>query len=169
MAESATNPVKSDVRLRDVTESDLPIFFDQQQDPAANYMAAFTAKDPSDRDAFLARWTKILGDESITKKAILYNGEVVGHVLSFEQFGQPAVSYWIGKEYWGQGIATEALLQFLDRLAERPLYARAAKDNIASIRVLEKCGFTVCGEDKGFSNARAAEVEEFVFKLGGKK
>lgn len=48
----------------------------------------------------------------------------------------------------------------------RPLYARAVKDNIASIRVLEKCGFVLSGEDKGFSNARSKEVEEFILKLG---
>ena len=43
----------NDVLLRDVTEADLPIFF-EQQDSAANHMAAFTAKDPADRDAFMA-------------------------------------------------------------------------------------------------------------------
>ncbi len=87
----------SDVLLRDVTEGDLPIFFEQQLDPAANTMAAFTAKNPADRNAFMAHWTKILGDDTITKKTILFDGQVAGHVLSFEQFGTPAVSYWIGK------------------------------------------------------------------------
>jgi RimJ/RimL family protein N-acetyltransferase len=161
VAGKAASPLTSAVLLRDVTEGDLPIFFEQQLDPDANHMAAFTAGDPADRDAFTARWTKILGDETITKKTILFDGHVAGHVLSFEQFGEPEVSYWIGKKYWGKGLATEALSKFLGHVRTRPLFARAAKDNIASIRVLEKCGFTISGEDRGFSNARGEEVEEF--------
>lgn len=153
------------ILLRDVRESDLSTFFKQQLDRTANYMAAFTSKDPTDRDAFTAHWTKILNDDTITKKTILFEGQVAGHIASFERFGKPEVTYWIGKEYWGKGIATKALSEFLDYLKTRPLYARAAKDNIASIRVLEKCGFTISGEDKGFSNARGEEVEEFILKL----
>jgi len=152
--------------LRDVTEDDLPTFFDHQRDPGANHMAAFTARDPSDRDAFAAHWIKILGDESIMVKTILFDGRVAGHVLSFEQFGEREVSYWIGKKYWGKGIATVALSEFLGNVKTRPLHARAAKDNAASIRVLEKCGFVISGEDRGFSNARGKEVEELVLKLG---
>lgn len=156
----------SDALLRDVTEDDLPIFFEQQLDPAASKMAAFTARDSTDRAAFTARWTRILSDPAITKKTILFEGHVAGHVVSFEHFGKPSVSYWLGKEYWGKGIATRALSELLRHVKPRPLYARAAKDNIASLRVLEKCGFTIDGEDKGFSNARGEEVAEFILKLG---
>ena len=157
--------MKNGVILRDTTEDDLPIFFEQQLDSDANYMAAFTAKDPTDKDAFTAHWAKILGDDTKINKTILLNEQVAGYVACFEQFGEPEVSYWIGKEYWGKGIATKALSDFLGYVMVRPLYARVAKDNIASIRVLEKCGFTISGEDKGFSNARGEEVEEFILKL----
>jgi RimJ/RimL family protein N-acetyltransferase len=85
--------------------------------------------------------------------------------VSFEQSGEREVGYWIGREYWGKGIATRALSEFLGHVKVRPLYAHVAKHNIASIRVLEKCGFTISGEDKRFSNARGEEVEEFVLKL----
>ena len=128
-------------------------------------MAAFTARDPADRDAFMAHWTRILGDETLTKQTILFNRDVAGNIVSFEQFGKPEVGYFIGKSYWGKGIATRALSQFLGHLKTRPLYAYAAKDNIASIRVLEKCGFAICGEDKEFSNTRGVEVEQFILKL----
>lgn len=156
----------SDVILREVTDSDLPLFFAQQLDADANYMAAFTAKDPTDREAFTAHWTRIRSDDSITLRAILFEGRVAGYVASFERLGEPEVSFWLGKEYWGQGIATRALSAFFGHIAARPLYARAAKDNLASLRVLEKCGFTVCGEDEGFANARGEEVEEFILQLG---
>jgi RimJ/RimL family protein N-acetyltransferase len=88
-------------------------------------------------------------------------------VLSYEEDGKPEVSYWIGKEYWGRGIATWALADFLVHInRKRPIYARAAKDNLASLRVLEKCGFKIIGEDKGFANARNGEVEEYLLELG---
>jgi RimJ/RimL family protein N-acetyltransferase len=153
------------VLLRDVTEEDLPYFFNHQLDADANWIAAFTASDPTDRAAFTAHWRKILADESITIKTILVEGEVAGHVLCHGWFGEPEVSYWLGKDYWGKGIATQALAAFLDQVQTRPLYARVAKDNIASLRVLEKCGFVVTGEDRGFSNARRVEVDEVVLVM----
>ncbi|WP_099157464.1 GNAT family N-acetyltransferase [Virgibacillus ndiopensis] len=154
------------VQLRDVIEDDLHVFFEQQLERSANHMAAFTSKDPSDRAAFMKHWESILEDEKIIKKTIYHNGQVVGNIASFGQFGNPEISYWIGKQYWGKGIATKALRKFLPYVNVRPLYARTVKDNVGSIRVLEKCGFIVCGEDKGFSNARGIEVEEYIFKLG---
>jgi RimJ/RimL family protein N-acetyltransferase len=157
--------VVNDVFLRDVTEADLPVFFEHQLDPDANRMAAFTARDPTDRDAFMAHWRGILDDDTITKKTIVAGDDVAGHISSFEQFGQPAVSYWIGKRHWGRGVATRALSAFLPDVAARPLYARAAKDNLASIRVLEKCGFTISGQDRGFSKARGEEVDEVILRL----
>jgi RimJ/RimL family protein N-acetyltransferase len=157
--------MKSVVNLRKVEADDLSLFFEQQLDPAANYMAAFTAKDPSDREAFMDHWIKITADETIIMRTILFKGQVAGHIESFEQFGQPSVGYWIGREFWGQGVATAALSQFINVVKSRPLYARVVTDNVASARVLEKCGFEKSGQDKGFAEARGREVEEFIFKL----
>jgi RimJ/RimL family protein N-acetyltransferase len=154
-----------DVQLRDVTESDLPIFFEHQRDPEANQMAAFPARD---REAFTAHWTKILDDMSVTAKAILFNGQLAGNIVSFQQSGTSKVGYWIGKDYWGKGIATKALSQFLGHVGARPLYAHVAKQNVASIRVLEKCGFTICGENRDPSSAVGEAVEEFVMRLSAK-
>jgi RimJ/RimL family protein N-acetyltransferase len=165
--EKAVSPSDhSDILLRDVTESDLPIFFEQQLDPDANYMAPFTVKDPSDRDAFMARWTWILNNETTIIQTVLFNGHVAGSVFSYvDEDEHLEVSYWLGKPYWGKGIATRALSAFLKLVNVRPLYARAAKNNSASLRVLEKCGFTRIGEGQGFSNARGEEVEEFILRL----
>jgi RimJ/RimL family protein N-acetyltransferase len=147
--------------------SDLSLFFEQQLDPEANQMAAFTSKNPADRDAFMGHWNKILEDETINIQTILFAGQVAGHILSYEdeEFGGPEVSYWMGRSYWGKGIASRALSAFLLHINARPLYARVAKDNSRSLRVLEKCGFTRIGEDKGFSNARGQETEEFILRL----
>ncbi len=98
-------------------------------------------------------------------RTILVDDVVAGHIVRHHWFADPEISYWLGREFWRQGVATKALLAFLDEAKDRPLYARVAKDNLASIRVLEKCGFLQTGEDKGFSNARGEEVEEFILTL----
>ena len=152
--------------LRAVSGTDLPIFFAQQLDPEANYMAAFTAKDPSNREAFDAHWHRIRAEPTILIRTILCDGQVAGSVLSYEDEGRPEVSYWLGREFWGKGIATWALGEFL-RTAnmKRPMYARVAKDNLGSRRVLEKCGFAVIAEERGYANARGTEIEELLLAL----
>ena len=155
-----------DIRLRDVEMDDLPIFFEHQCDPDANHMAAFTRKDPADRDAFMAHWTKILEDEANTIQTILFNGSVAGSVSSYvDEDEHLEVTYWIGKPSWGKGIATCALSAFLEHNKVRPLYARAAADNAASLRVLEKCGLVRIGTNRDFANARGQEIEEVLLKL----
>ena len=144
------------VQLRDVTETDLPIFFEQQLDPQATRMAAFPSRD---RDSFISHWAKILRDENVQIQTILFDGEVAGNIVSFEQAGKREVGYWLGKEFWGKGIATQALAIFLGQVTTRPLYGIVAKHNIASRRVLEKCGFMFDAEDG----------EELVLKLAAQQ
>lgn len=153
------------LRLRDVIDSDLEVFFENERDPQAARMAAFTAKEPENREKFNAHWARIRAVASVNIQTILVDGQVAGSVLSYEDEGHPEVSYWIGRQYWGKGIATQALQAFLQVQTARPIYARAAKDNLASIRVLEKCGFKLIEETKGFANARGEEIEEVLMKL----
>jgi RimJ/RimL family protein N-acetyltransferase len=154
------------LKLRPVIASDLPLFFEFQLDSQANYMAAFTAKDPTDRAAFAAHWDRILADPTTLNRTIVLDGQVVGSVASYPQEGQIEVTYWIGKEFWGQGVATRALSEFIQAIqTARPLYAHVAKDNVGSRRVLEKCGFVLLSEDKWFANARNAEIDELLLKL----
>ena len=82
-----TGEGEAPLALRDVTREDLPLFFAHQQDVAANYMAAFTAKDPADWTAFLAHWTRILNDDANTIRTILYDGKVIGYVTSLRRWG----------------------------------------------------------------------------------
>lgn len=152
--------------LRNVVTDDLPIFFEYQLDQGANSMAAFTAKDPTDQAAFMAHWNRILADETTINQTILFNGQVAGSVSSYEDEGKSEVTYWLGKEYWGKGIATWALKEFLAQKNQiRPIFARVAKDNLGSRRVLEKCGFKIICESKGFANARGQELEELLLEL----
>ena len=129
------------VRLRDVEPDDLPIFYEQQLDPDATRMAAFPSRD---RASFDAHWERnILGNPDAIAQTILVDDEVAGNIGSWTQEGVRLVGYWIGKEYWGKGIATRALSAFLHQVTHRPLYAHVVKHNIGSIRVLAKCGFSL--------------------------
>jgi RimJ/RimL family protein N-acetyltransferase len=153
--ERVADPSTRGVLLRDVTEGDLPTLFDHQLDPQANDMAAFPARD---RGAFMAHWLRILGDETVAKKTILFDGRVAGNIVCFEQDGEREVGYWIGREYWGKGVATGALSHFLRQVEERPHYAHVARHNAASLRVLEKCGFEIVDEG----------AEEVTLRLGAR-
>lgn len=149
------------IRLRPVTPSDLPILFEQQRDPTANRMAAFGAENPDDRKAFMARWDKLLKTPGVTARTIEVAGDVAGHILCADE----TISYWVGKPWWGHGVATGALSAFLGDIEVRPLQARVAKDNFASLKVLEHAGFRTRGQDKAFSPGRGVEVEEYVMVL----
>ena len=148
--------------LRNVIQDDLPIFFEHQSDLEAAKMAAFASRD---REAFMAHWARVITDENVIVKTILFDEQVAGNIVSFEMEGEREVGYWIGREFWGKGIASESLKQFLGQEMRRPLFAHVAKHNIASRRVLEKCGFEVICEDKWLPNADGEEVEEFILIL----
>jgi RimJ/RimL family protein N-acetyltransferase len=151
--------------LRELRDEDLGVLFEQWADPVAVQMAAFTAPDHMERDAFERRWARLRADDTILNRAIVVGGQVTGTIGSWGDAGEREVTYWIGRAHWGKGIATCALRAFLLVDKARPLHARAAQDNVASRRVLEKCGFRVVGTDRGFAEARSAEIEEFLLEL----
>ncbi|WP_018220127.1 GNAT family N-acetyltransferase [Salinispora pacifica] len=155
----------TDLRLRPVLDSDLPLFFTHQQDAEANWMAAFGPADPADRTAFDAHWARIRADPTVVPRTVVVGDEVVGHVVAFPADGRTEVSYWIDPGRWGQGYATGALVVLLAELPRRPVHARVAKDNRASLAVLRKCGFVVTGEDQGYAPGRGVEVQEWILEL----
>jgi RimJ/RimL family protein N-acetyltransferase len=129
--------------LRDVTEEDLPIFFEHQREPEAHRMAAFP---PRERDAFMLHWrTKVIGDPTARKRTIVVDDCVAGNIGSWDAGGRRLVGYWIGREYWGRGIGTAALSEFLCEETTRPLCAYVAVRNRGSLRILQKCGFRQIG------------------------
>jgi RimJ/RimL family protein N-acetyltransferase len=125
-------------------------------------MAAFPSRD---QEAFMAHWARILADPKVTVRTILFEGRVAGNIVGFQRAGKTLVGYWIGKEHWGKGVASSALSQFLLKVATRPLYAHVARQNVASIRVLQKCGFTISAEDSAAPDTLIDVVEEVILKL----
>jgi len=143
------------VRLRDVEASDLALFFEHQRDPVAVAMVAFRSRDAAE---FAQHWAKLLADSSKLKKTIVVDDQVVGNIGSWLSEGKREIGYWIDRAFWGRGIATEALSAFLRSEKTRPLYAGVAKHNAASIRVLQKCGFTLLGFEDAANEADATHV-----------
>jgi RimJ/RimL family protein N-acetyltransferase len=129
--------------IRPVDISDVPIFYEQQDDPVASAMAAFPSRD---RETHNAHWAKILADEAVLSRTIVENHVVVGNIGSFVVNGERQVGYWIGRQYWGRGYATAALAELLAEVSARPIYAHVVEHNVGSLRVLAKCGFVVIGE-----------------------
>ena len=154
-----------EIKLRQTEKSDLEFFFQFQLDEEAIYLAAFTPKDPADKEAYFEKYTKHLNDPTINMQTILSGETVAGSIAKFEVEGDAEITYWIDRNFWGKGIATTALKKFLTIENARPILGRVAFDNLGSQKVLEKCGFVKIGADKGFANARQSEIEEFIYKL----
>jgi RimJ/RimL family protein N-acetyltransferase len=152
-----------EIALRKTTPEDLEQLFLFQLDPEACYLAAFMPKDHDNKEAYIAKHTPFLSDPTKTTRTILVNGIIAGSVSKFIMEGDAEITYWIDKQFWGQGIATKALTEFLKIETTRPIYGRVAFDNIGSQKVLEKCGFVKIGTDRGFANARQGEIEEYIF------
>lgn len=154
-----------DIKLRPTTISDLDILFQFQLDKEGGYLAAFMPNDPTDKSAYLNKYTKLLNDPTVNNQTILLNTIIVGSIAKFVMEGHSEITYWIDRNFWGKGIATKALKTFLSIETNRPIFGRVAFDNFGSQKVLTRCGFVKIGTDKGFANARQAEVEECIYKL----
>jgi RimJ/RimL family protein N-acetyltransferase len=128
-------------------------------------MAAFTAENQTDRGAFLDRMSRLRADASVSYRVIDVDGAIAGTIGSFRFENHPEVTYWVDRTQWGKGIAGAALRILLAETAERPLYARAASDNVGSLRVLEKAGFRRIGVDRSFAPGRGEEIEETILRL----
>lgn len=154
------------VTLRATRAGDLDELFRIQLDPDANRMAAFTADDPSDRAAFDARWQRLFARDDVDARTVRCDGRIVGSVARWvdAESGLPEVTCWIDRAHWGRGIATRVMRLFLDT-QPRPLRARAAADNAASVAVLGRLGFVEVGRTRDHANARAEQIEEIEFEL----
>jgi RimJ/RimL family protein N-acetyltransferase len=143
----AEKPGNSKVTLRAVDESDLPLFFEHQNDPGAQAMVGLPSRD---RDGFFDHWHKIMAKETILLRTILFEDQVAGYLCSFvKEEDEREVGYQLGREFWGKGIATRSLELFLPLIPTRPLYGVTPTHNIGSQKVLTRCGFVLLSEADG--------------------
>lgn len=158
-----TNPLN--IELRPTVIEDLDTLFIFQMDKEGGYLAAFMPADPTDKTAYINKYTKLLSDPTVNNQTIILDNTIVGSIAKFVMHGDTEITYWIDKQFWGQGIATQALTLLLAIEKNRPIFGRVAFDNFGSQKVLEKCNFVKVGTDKGFANARQTVIEEFIYKL----
>jgi RimJ/RimL family protein N-acetyltransferase len=153
------------ITLAETKKDDLNAFYQFQLDKEASFLAAFMPKNSEDKVAYLEKYTRFLSDPTINMRTIKVDDEIVGSIAKFVLGNEAGITYWIDRKFWGQGIATNALKYFLKIEQTRPIIGCVAFDNYGSQKVLEKCGFIKVGIDKGFANARQAEIEEYIYKL----
>jgi RimJ/RimL family protein N-acetyltransferase len=154
----------AEVALRPVVDSDLDALFAQMRDPESVQMAAFTAENPDDRTAFDVHMAKVRTSPGVTTRAVAVDGRLAGSIASFVVDGDTEVTYWIDRSFWGQGIAGRALALLLESVRVRRLFARAASDNVRSLKVLQRAGFAVIGTQISFANGRNEEIEETILR-----
>ena len=118
-------------------------------------MAASTAMA---RRPFLTHWAEIRTGSGVLARTIMVNGQVAGNITCWEQWDERQVGYWVGRRYWGRGVATTALALFLCQMTSRPLHAYVASRNAGSLRVLEKCGFRRVGDEGRLVNGEPGVV-----------
>jgi len=140
MKRAKNNDGRVSVRLRDIEPHDLPKLFEFQLEAEANRSAA---THPRSSDEFDAHWERILKDPGVIVRSILAGDVLAGCISCFKNEEHDSIGYRVGSEFWGRGIATQALELLLDQVPVRPLHARVAVTNTASIRVLQKCGFEI--------------------------
>ncbi len=153
------------VRLRPVRDGDLDRLFEFERDPAAVRMAAFTRPDPSDRAAFDAHYRRVRADPDATLCAIEHDGSLVGTIGSYTAEARREITYWIDPERWGRGLAGAALDAFLSAEPNRPLFARVAAHNVASIRVITRAGFVEIGHETSYADGIGCAVVERIYRL----
>lgn len=157
--------VNASINLRPTEEADLDTLFEFQLDKEGGYLAAFMPANPADKPAYISKHRKLIADPAVNNQTIIMDKQIAGSIAKFVMEGDAEITYWIDKKYWGKGIATNALKNFLEIESMRPIFGRVAFDNYGSQKVLEKCGFVKVGSDRGFANARQEEIEEFIYKL----
>ena len=155
----------NDVQLRRVETADLALFFEHHLEVRPLPASASASERDARKAVFLDRWAQMLSDDEVVARTIVWNGEVAGYIARFIQREKPSVATWLGRSYWGKGIATRAAQAFLAQIEERPLYARVAYDNLASLQILRKIGFEIVGHDSFFSDVHGYEIDEIILAL----
>lgn len=152
----------TNVELRPVLTEDVALFFEHHLEVRPLPVGASL----DERQAtFIAGWSQMLADKSVLARTIVSEGDVAGYVVCARQREQPTISSWLGRRFWGHGIATKAVKAFVDLVEERPVYARVAYDNLAALQVLRKTGFAIIGHDSFFSESHGYEIDEIICAL----
>jgi RimJ/RimL family protein N-acetyltransferase len=135
----------SGVWLRPTTPADADVLFAHQADPVASAMAGFPSRD---RQAYDAHWSAVAADAGNVRNTVLVGDQVAGSMMCWGPPQSREIGYWIGRDFWGRHVATDALRLFVTEVVtERPLHGYVVRWNVASQKVLLSCGFVQTGVD----------------------
>jgi RimJ/RimL family protein N-acetyltransferase len=90
---------------------------------------------------------KIRVDPEVIIRVITEDDLVVGYLLSWSTESCRMLGYWIGREFWGRGLASLGLRLFINELPMRPLQAHVASTNLGSQKVLDNNGFSLVSRE----------------------
>ncbi len=154
------------MELREVEDADVAVFFEHQADPGASALAAVRTRTRPEHEA---HWARIRADPQVVVRAVVVDGAVAGQVVSFPRDGVRELGYWLGRSYWGRGIAARAVAAFLPLVPQRPLHAVVAEHNAASRRVLERHGFELVGREQAEPVPGSGPVVLLRLRLDGER
>ena len=117
---------------------------------------------------FRAQDLRLHGEGGVSRwpslAAVCRGDTVMGGIsLHVEHLG-----YWLGRHYWGQGYASEAVsagVAFLMKNGAQQICSGVFEGNEASARILRKCGFQEASRDVVRSVARAEDCPNINYML----
>ena len=111
------------------------------------------------------------GDGPLVYPVLMKDGSNIGYVQLVPIAEGYEIGYHIAKPYTKKGYATEAVRAFIEYIAQTEdidrIHGICAAENIASIRVLHKCGFIKVAEGEGTYQGKVRNIVRFILKLKG--
>jgi RimJ/RimL family protein N-acetyltransferase len=156
-----------------ITEDDIKTLYPLGHDKDVSWMSGGGLTFPISYEEFRIRKTIAVSASvgEMASYAIRWDDTLVGSIGYFRREADVPleIGYWLGKKYWGKGIATSALLLALDAMRDDgisgTLIASTIADNLGSRHILLKCGFREIGAEVYDSPARKMEVESILHSI----
>jgi len=157
------------ISLRKFKDVDAPLLVEYLNHPQVTQY--ITAAIPTPYTLEDAHWWIKHSKQSTLIKAITYQGQFIGCISAtpgqFEYSHSAEIGYWLGHAYWQQGLATQALTLFVEKLQQegefKRVYVSVVTDNNRSISVLKKNEFQLEGTLKQASYKNGVFFDEHIY------
>lgn len=160
------------LKLRRLTIDDIDALVNYLNDASVTQFLSSNIPSPYSQEDAL--WFITKGSlENAMVRAIDRNGKLCGVIGVYLKQGEYAhcaeIGYWLGKQFWQQGIATESVKKFVDEIFSKTLISRiynpVTSENIGSIKVMEKAGFVREGVLKQSVNHQGKLYDEYLYAI----
>lgn len=151
--------------VTDIFETDKPTYFSLYTDTQVNEFYGYDYREDFKGESVTPEYFYGFMQELKAKKeeyslAVRLNGQMIGEIViyNFDYFGGVEIGFRFFKSFWGYGYAYEsvlAVLEYLKQLKCVKIKSRAYKQNLPSVKLIEKLGFTKTEES----------AEQYFFEL----